>query len=98
MPLLWRVTAVAGIALAVAGMAVVSGGRAMAAARPHLHAVAVPVTTVPQLGFVQTAHTGSGTVEVHADTFSNGHHRVLDAVSDFSLADAPNGTFQLSGR
>jgi hypothetical protein len=97
MPLWWRLAAVAGMALAVAGMAVASGGRAMAAARPQLHTAAVPVTTPPQLGFVQTARTASGTVEVHVDMFSNGHQRVLDAPSDFSPADAPSGTFQLFG-
>lgn len=95
MPRFWRLTAVAGITLVAAGMAVASGGPAMAATRSHLHTAAVAVTTVPHLGFVQTAHTASGTVEVHADTFSNGHHRVLDAVSDFSPADAANGTFEL---
>jgi hypothetical protein len=95
LPLFRRLAAVAGIAVVAAGMAVASGGRAMAAANSPLHTAAMSVTTAPELGFVQTAHTASGTVEVHADTFSNGHQRALDAVSDFSTADAPNGTFQL---
>ena len=51
----------------------------------------------PELGFIKTANT-SGTVEVHLDAYSNGsYHRVLDATSDFSPADAPNGTFELVG-
>jgi hypothetical protein len=97
MSLFWRLTAVAGIALTAAAGATASGGQAMAAARPHLRTAEGASPAIPQLGFVQTAKTASGTVEVHIDTFSNGFHRVLNAVSDFSLADAANGTFQLIG-
>jgi hypothetical protein len=52
----------------------------------------------PELGFVKTADTSLGTVEVHIDTYSNGsYHRVLDATSDFTASDAADGTFTLSG-
>jgi hypothetical protein len=52
----------------------------------------------PELGYVQTANTGSGTVEVHVDAYSDGsYHRVLDTISDFSPSDAPNGRFLLFG-
>ncbi len=56
----------------------------------------LPPPPAPVTGFVKTANTGSGAVEVHLDTYSNGsYHRVLDTTSDFSTADAANGTFQL---
>jgi hypothetical protein len=51
----------------------------------------------PEFGFIQTANTGSQTVEVHADAFGNSsYQRFLDSGSDFSPADAPNGSFQHS--
>ena len=52
----------------------------------------------PELGFIKTASTASGTVEVHVDAVTNGsYHQVLDAGSDFTPANAHNGTFQLLG-
>lgn len=97
MSLFWRLTAVTSIGLIAAAGVVVSGSDAMAAARPHLRTAAAASPAIPQVGFVQTANTASGTVEVHIDTFSNGFHRVRNATTDFSLADAANGTFQLFG-
>jgi hypothetical protein len=52
----------------------------------------------PELGFIKTAATPSGDVEVHIDTYSNGsYHRVLDTTSDFANANAADGTFELFG-
>jgi len=51
----------------------------------------------PELGFIKTINTG-GTVEVHWDTLQGGSYkRVGDFTSDFSPADAGNGTWQLFG-
>ena len=44
---------------------------------------------------MQTANTGSGTVEVHIDAANGSYTRVLDTTSDFSPSDASNGTFRL---
>jgi hypothetical protein len=56
----------------------------------------IPPPPAPLLGFVKTANTGSGAVEVHIDACSSGsYHRVLDTTSDFSPADRTNGTFEL---
>jgi subtilase family serine protease len=52
----------------------------------------------PELGFIKTADTGSGTVEAFVDTYSNGsYHRVLNATSDFAPSNAADGTFELFG-
>jgi predicted acylesterase/phospholipase RssA len=52
----------------------------------------------PLLGFIKLRNTGSGTVEVHVDALSDGtYKRVGDYTSDFSPADAGNGTWQLFG-
>jgi hypothetical protein len=50
-----------------------------------------------ELGFVKTAKTASGTVEVHIDALNGSFVRVLDTTSDFSPSDASNGTFSLFG-
>ena len=51
----------------------------------------------PELGFIKTKNT-SGTVEVHWDTLQgSSYKRVGDSASDFSPADAGNGTWQLFG-
>jgi hypothetical protein len=56
------------------------------------------VNGAPELGFVKTANTGGGTVEVHWDTLQGGSYkRAGDYTSDFSPADAGNGTWQLFG-
>ena len=55
-----------------------------------------PSGTAPVLGFIKTANTGSGTVEVHWDTLHGSRYvRVGDASSDFALADSSNGVWQL---
>ncbi len=52
----------------------------------------------PELGFIKTANTGSGTVEVHWDVLNGGSYkRAGDYTSDFSPADVSNGTWQLFG-
>jgi len=52
----------------------------------------------PELGYVKTANTGSGTVEVHIDTYTNGSYtRHLDTTSDFAPINAGSGTFSLFG-
>jgi hypothetical protein len=52
----------------------------------------------PELGFIKTASTGSGTVEVHWDVLSGGSYkRAGDYASDFSPADGPNGIWKLFG-
>src|SRR5579859_5353905 len=52
----------------------------------------------PELGYIKTANTGTGSVEVHIDAYSSGsYHRVLDTTSDFSPADRANGIFMLFG-
>jgi hypothetical protein len=52
--------------------------------------------SAPQLGFVKTAATGSGTIEVHAGTYTNGSYlRFLDSASDFTTSNAADGTFEL---
>jgi hypothetical protein len=52
----------------------------------------------PELGFIKLRNTGTGSVEVHVDTLQGGSYkRVGDYQSDFSPADAPNGTWQLFG-
>ncbi len=52
----------------------------------------------PELGFIKTTNTGSGTVEVHWDTLQGStYKRAGDFISDFSTADAGNGTWQLFG-
>jgi hypothetical protein len=56
------------------------------------------VNAGPELGFVKTAHTGTGTIEPHwADLSGSSYKRVGDYGSDFSLAEAGNGTWQLFG-
>ncbi|HWF56613.1 MAG TPA: hypothetical protein VG223_18385 [Solirubrobacteraceae bacterium] len=55
-----------------------------------------PSSTTPELGFIKTAATGSGTIEVHLDQLASGRYvRVLDATSDFGAADGANGAWQL---
>ena len=52
----------------------------------------------PELGFVKTKSTGTGSVEVHWDTLQGGtYRRAGDYASDFSSADASNGTWSLFG-
>ena len=52
----------------------------------------------PELGFIKTANTGSGTVEVHWDILSGGSYkRAGDYTSDFNPADGPNGAWKLFG-
>ncbi len=52
----------------------------------------------PELGLIKTANTGTGTIEVHWDMLqSGGYKRAGDFASDFSTADAANGTWQLFG-
>jgi Papain family cysteine protease len=54
------------------------------------------VNGAPELGFVKVLNTGSGKVEVHWDVLSGGSYkRAGDYTSDFSTADAGNGTWQL---
>ena len=49
----------------------------------------------PELGFIKTINTG-GTVEVHWDTLQgSSYKRVGDSTSDFSPADAENGSWQI---
>ncbi|HEX6518480.1 MAG TPA: hypothetical protein VF070_00490 [Streptosporangiaceae bacterium] len=92
-----RLAAAVGIALTAAALLFTSGTQAMATARPA-GSTAPAAGTIPQLGFIKTGNTGSGSVEVHVDSFSNGlYHRVLDAASDFPPGDARNGTFALFG-
>lgn len=55
----------------------------------------------PTLYFVKTANTGSGTVEVHYDTYdpaTNAYVRRLDLPTMYSQGDGPNGTWQMYGR
>lgn len=53
---------------------------------------------VPEIGFVKTKNTGSGTVEVHVDQLVSGtYKRVLATKTDFSPADAGNGVWELFG-
>ncbi len=55
------------------------------------------VNGAPELGFIKL-HNTAGTVEVHWDTFQNGSYkRAGDYVSDFSPADAANGSWDLIG-
>jgi hypothetical protein len=55
------------------------------------------VNSQPEPGFAKTANTGSGTMEVHADFFSNGtYRRGVDATGGFSPGDVANGTFMLN--
>ncbi len=52
----------------------------------------------PELGFIKLRKTGTGSVEVHWDTLQGGtYRRVGDYVSDFSPADAGNGSWNLFG-
>ena len=52
----------------------------------------------PELGFIKTKSTGTSSIEVHVDTLQGGtYKRVGDYGSDFSPADASNGTWQLFG-
>jgi len=52
----------------------------------------------PELGFIKTANTGSGTVEAHWDTLQgNSYKRAGDFTSDFSPTDGPNGAWKLFG-
>jgi len=52
----------------------------------------------PELGFIKTANTGTGAVEVHWDTLQgSSYKRAGDFLSDFSQADGPNGAWQLFG-
>jgi hypothetical protein len=52
--------------------------------------------SVPELAFIQTAKTNSGTVEVHLDALSGGtYQRILNVTSDIGVSDAANGHFQL---
>lgn len=52
----------------------------------------------PMLGFIKTAHTGTGTIEPHWGVVKDGaYKRVGDFGSDFSLAEAGNGTWQFFG-
>ena len=54
--------------------------------------------SAPELGFIKLKNT-AGTVEVHVDALASSgkYQRTLDAVSDFSLADASNGAWNLIG-
>jgi hypothetical protein len=53
---------------------------------------------VPTLGFIENWNTHSGTVEVHGDALEgSSFKRVADYTSDFSPADAANGTWQVLG-
>jgi hypothetical protein len=52
----------------------------------------------PVLGFIKLLNVGNaaGMAEVHLDVLENGSYtRVLEFVSDFSIADYPNGVWQL---
>jgi len=50
----------------------------------------------PELGFIKARNDGSSTVEVHWDTLQGGSYkRAGDFTSDFSPADAENGTWQI---
>jgi len=50
----------------------------------------------PELGYAMTASSGSGTVEVHVDTFSSGsYRRAVDSTSDFALSNVADGLFSL---
>jgi hypothetical protein len=50
----------------------------------------------PELGFVKTANTTSGTVEAFVDVWNGSSYvRIINATSDFTIADAANGTFDL---
>jgi phosphatidylserine/phosphatidylglycerophosphate/cardiolipin synthase-like enzyme len=52
----------------------------------------------PELGFIKVRNTGSGNVEVHWDTLQgNSYKRAHDYTTDFSTADADNGSWQLFG-
>jgi len=52
----------------------------------------------PELGFIKTHNTGTGSVEIHFDTLQgSSYKRAGDYQSDFSPADASNGTWQLFG-
>jgi len=55
-------------------------------------------TATPELGFIKTRSTGTGTVEVHLDTLQSGvYRRVLSTGTDFGAADGGNGVWQLFG-
>jgi hypothetical protein len=50
------------------------------------------------LSFIKLRNVGGGTVEVHLDALEGGSYkRIGDYTSDFSPADADNGTWQLFG-
>jgi hypothetical protein len=56
------------------------------------------VNGAPELGFIKTVNTASGTIEVHLDVLGGEtYRRIGDYTSDFNIADAGNGTWQLFG-
>jgi surface antigen len=83
------------------GMAVIGVLHARAnhsAPLPPLVSPQPPQGPIGELGFIKLANTGSGTVEVHTDAVQGGSfHRTRDLTSDFSPADANNGTWELFG-
>jgi hypothetical protein len=63
---------------------------------PPPPSIPVPCYAAAAFGFVKTANTGSGTVEVHVDEW-NGHSycRIIATTSDISESRSGDGTFGL---